>query len=264
MGLLPRLAGVLSACLVPSTLIAGQIVLSDGPGWRVNATLGAFAPPIIDGDVGLQITTMARSTSMQDAKDMLDFTISGRAEAWHGNFGLIADANHLGYSVPSRVSIGHIGTDGTLESTEQWADLRAAYRVAKGELSNNVAVALDVQGGLRWNNMDTIYVADILPGMPFPASERWVEPMIGARFSFQLSDRWSGFAAADRSTGSRSRGDRQWSTSIALSTQLSERTHFTLGWRRYKLSVESETGATNVQYNVRKSGPFFGLTYQFL
>ena len=88
-----RLFSALSTLLIwgSSPLWANPITLSDSDDWRIRGTLGLFAAARTNGDVTVAGNTAALDMNLRDALEHLDFTTTGRLEAWHGRLGLIAE-----------------------------------------------------------------------------------------------------------------------------------------------------------------------------
>lgn len=145
-----RLLTALSILLFMSSspLWANPITLSDSDDWRIRATLGLFAAAKTNGDVTVAGNTAALDMNLRDALGHLDFTTTGRFEAWQGRLGLIAEGHYIGLSETGSISSGPgAGRSAEVESTQSWLGLLVGYRALSGEMGNGRPFAFDVQGG---------------------------------------------------------------------------------------------------------------------
>lgn len=130
------------------SLWANPITLSDTDDWRVRGTLGLFAAASTNGDVTVAGNTAALDMNLRDALEHLDFTTTGRLEAWRGRLGLIAEGHYIGLSETATISVGPgAGRSAEVESTQSWLGLLVGYRAISGEMANGRPYAFDVQGG---------------------------------------------------------------------------------------------------------------------
>ncbi len=71
--------------------------------WRYDITPYIFLPSSVTGDSTVAGQTVSLDLDTSDLLDLLDFAISGRFEAWKGDYGLILDLNYI-----------KLGADGTV------------------------------------------------------------------------------------------------------------------------------------------------------
>ncbi len=242
---------------------ANPITLTDSDDWRYRATIGMFAAARTNGDVTVAGNTAALDMNLRDALEHLDFTATGRFEAWHGRLGLIAEGHYIGLSESATVSSGPAaGRAVEVESTQSWLGLLVGYRAISGEMSNGRPYAFDVQGGARYNRLTQSAVGS--GGLlDVGGTERWWEPVVGARYAWEIADSWTGAVAVDASGFGAKGNELAWSANLAISKQFNERSSVVFGWRHYDINFETTRSDGTFGANFYSTGPFIAYAYSF-
>ena len=218
--------------------------------WDYTATIYLFMPETVT-TIGSTESTL----SFSDALDNLDFAFMGAFEANNGQWGFIADYMYMDLTfngdTPGPVFSG-TETSVTLKVFSGYA----AYRVLE-----NADATVDLLGGFRWFGVDSkiSLVGGPGPG-PAPsvsADEDWIDPVIGARSRFRLSDRWFGTAAFDY--GGFSSDSETWQVLLTAGYEINEKWTVQGGYRY--LDVDHDINGTD--FNLSQSGLVLGGSYKF-
>ncbi len=208
-----------------------------------------------------------------DILDLLSFALSGRLEAWKGDFGLILDGYYVNLDAG-----GATDTPGPLPiNVRISADVRqyivdglGSYRVinqpynADGEMWS-----LDLMAGIRYNYIKQEIDVEVTRGLgPSAAtslggSVDWVDPMVGARVALALNERWTAVVRGDIGGFGVSDADLQWSVTGGFYYRPWERTSIKSGWRYYAIDMETTLSDGAFAYDVYQHEPYVALTFPF-
>lgn len=224
----------------PCTAYAGD--------WKYAASIYLFTPETVVGIGGAETTL-----SFSDALDNLDMAFMGAFEANNGRFGFIADymLTDLSFGNPTP-GPAFSGVDTALKT--QIFNGYATYRVYQ-----NPKVTLDLAAGIRWFNTatDITFLPGILPGATTSVDEDWIDPVIGIRAHFDMTEKLSGTIFADYG-GFRSNSE-SWQTLLTLDYNINENWVARAGYRY--ISVDHTINGSD--FSFEQSGPIFGATYRF-
>ena len=220
--------------------------------WEYAVSVYLFAP---ETEVGATtpLGPIEGTLSFSDALDNLDFAFMGSFEASNGllSFGADYMLNDLSFENDTP-GPAFSGLD--TEFKTQILTAYAAYRVYDTPKSQ-----VDLAVGFRWFDAESTFTLrpGIQPGGSSKIADDWVDPIIGARARFQLSDRWAGTVFADY--GGFSSDSETWQVLVTADYDLNENWQLRLGYRY--LSVEHEINGNDFSFD--QSGPIFGATYRF-
>jgi hypothetical protein len=133
----------------------------------------------------------------------------------------------------------------------------AAYRTL-----DTPDVSVDVVGGLRYMNMDLSgnFQAGTAPAFSFASSDDWVDPLIGARVSAPINEKWTASAFFDvGGFGIGNASDLTWQVAATVRYQLNDKWSLVGGYRHF--FVEQTLSGLDVELEV--SGPVVGLNMRF-
>jgi len=89
-------------------------------------------------------------------------------------------------------------------------------------------------------------------------NENWVDPVVGVRAQFELSEKWSGTVFADYG-GFRS-GSETWQVLLTADYNINENWVARVGYRHIAVDHDLKNGTA---FSFDQSGPMFGATYRF-
>ena len=178
-----------------------------------------------------------------------------RFEARNGRWGLIADLFYANLSQSRATPLGLLFSRARIETEAKALSAYAAYRIHEDD-----RVSVDLLAGLRVNSLDIDLSLSpgLLRGQSFGIGETWVDPLIGGRLRFAITDHW--FATAFADVGGVDVGsDLTWQVFASLGYQFSERWSVQGGWRH--VAIDKEIDGRDVENDF--SGPLLGFTARF-
>jgi opacity protein-like surface antigen len=235
------------------------------PSLDAEGTVGGPLGGSLSGNVNL---------SFGDVMDYFDFGAMGRLEAWKGKWGLMFDGLFM-----------NLGADGSFEGTRGvtrfdldadvrlgMADFGLAYRIYEQRFGNNneQSLAFEPYGGLRYSylrqridlNVDIAGIGSA--GRTLGKSEDWVEPFVGGRAIWDLSDKWSLNIRGDAGGfGIGSASDLTWQIAGGVDYKLSRNMTFNAGYRYVELDYSRGSASNEFGIDLRAKGPFVGITITF-
>ncbi|CUK09237.1 hypothetical protein RUE5091_03153 [Ruegeria denitrificans] len=239
--------GIVTTALLASMATTASAQQSE---WSYEATVYLFMPET-ETSIETPSGTLDGTLSFSDALENLDFAFMGALAATNGQWSILADYNY------TNLSFGDTGPGGgELETSVKTQFLTAlvGYRVR-----NDPSVKVDIAGGLRWYSTDTDF--SLTPGggptLTSTADESWVDPLVGVRARFTLSDSWTSTAYVDYG-GFRS-GSQTWSVLLTADYIINDRWVLRGGYRY--ISFDHEIDGNDYEFD--QSGPLIGATYRF-
>lgn len=256
-----------SALIAAGGALAEPAALRAKTGWSTDLTLYLFSPISTRGTSTVAGASAPIDMNLRDALEVLDFTLSGRMEAWNGDFALIAEANYLGISdEQTSTASGPVGAgvSASVDVTQKWLGLLAGYRVASGKMASGRVYSVDVQGGARYNSLkQQVSIRGPGPGRTFGGTETWWEPVVGVRAVWEMPNSWTGGFMADAGGFGAGGNDLAWSATLAFDYSFNDTTSLKLGWRYYSMDFSTTRADGTFAYDVRQNGPLFGVTFSF-
>lgn len=212
-----------------------------------------------DGDVAPFPNFPASHTDQSFGDILDDFQLGGAAtfEASNGRWGFLGDFSYVDTDTgDSAISADTRYDVAGLETKSTW--LSGAVTLNVSQSSN---MRLDVLAGVRGNWMDTsvrLIDQDTGDELIGDHDENWVDPIVGIRAIFPLSDRWSITGYADVG-GFGVGSDLTYELYAAANYNFNERMSLVLGYRY--LSVDYDNNG--FLYDISQNGPVFGAQFRF-
>ncbi len=148
------------------------------PQWSVTITPYLWAAGLdgntAAGGVGSEIDTGYSFLSL----DHLDLTLAANLEARKGRWTVLVDGLYVEFSD----AFDRPTVDADAELTGRIFEFSATYPAARIE-------GLELVFGMRYVALDS--TVQLRPGPVGSAGESWLDPLVGARFKHDFSDRWS-------------------------------------------------------------------------
>jgi opacity protein-like surface antigen len=241
-----------SLTVLPLLFVAGTASAQDQD-WRYRATLYAWLPAL-DTTIDTQFGTINQpSGSTSDVLSALDFAFMGTLSAQNGLWGFALDGLYADLSNGKPTPQPLYG-DASLVVAVGAVSGYALYRV-----SGASATEFDLGAGLRSFSLDVTaaVTSGILPAGSQTATANWTDPLIAARVTMPLDDKWflTGFAdfggtGADNQTYQVYGGvgyafNESWSTQV--------------GYRLMNVSRPVKDGEVDITLN----GFLAGVSYNF-
>jgi hypothetical protein len=241
--------------------------------WRVDFSPYVFLPVTVEGDSTVSGQTASVDLDTSDILDLLSFALSGRMEAWKGDFGLILDGYYVNLDAG-----GNVDTPGPLpinvgvnvDVRQFYLDGLGSYRVINQPYNADGDMwSLDLMGGIRYNylrqDVDVSAAGGPGPGAAtsLGGDASWVDPIIGARVTMALDERWTAGLRGDIGGFGVSDSDLQWSVTGGFDYRPWEKTSLKFGWRAYSIDMSTTLDDGTFAYDFFQHGPYVALTFRF-
>lgn len=245
--------------------------------WRFGVTPYLFLPITTSGTSTVAGLDADIELNLVDVLELLNGALSGRAEAWRGDFGFAVEGYYVSIGGSGSVTSpgpASANLDADVKVDQVFVDLVGAYRFADGVYNEDGRrYAFDVQAGGRFNSLkqeiDANLSADLRQTVrrqrTFGGTENWWEPVIGIRGMADLNDSWTGAVLADFS-GFGVNGDTlQWKVRLHASYRPWDwqQTAFGFGWEFYGIDFSTTRDDGRFAYDVFQTGPVLTFSYQF-
>jgi hypothetical protein len=262
---LSSLIATIALGLVPATALAEPIPLAgqSETEWRHTLSVYAFLPARTSGDSTVAGVTVPLDLDFGDALELLDFAAAGRYEAWRGDWGFIIDANYV-----SLEADGSLPTPGSApfsaDIRQEWLGLLAAYKAVDAIGGNGQRYAIDLQAGVRYNSLrQEITVTSPAPIPVLGGDEGWWEPVVGARGTWVLNERWTAIASLELGGFGAGGNDLQVGANVGVDWRPWETTSLFIGWRYFSMDYSDTLSTGAFEYDVEQHGPVLGVKFRF-
>lgn len=258
---------ILATGLVCSTAL-GQQGNADEDTWQISITPYFFAPSV---DAVSTVSGSPTNTKLgfDDLIDNFDvFGLSGRIEAWKGDWGLFFDGAYTDlegdFSMQTPGPL--IGVDVSIEDAV--LDFGAAYRLFDVPLEGDGhrRFTAGPLGGVRCHYMEQeITLGATSPlgpaGTELGGDEYWFEPFVGAHLRYDMTEKLAAlvrtdFGGFDIGSGS----DLTWNLLAGINWQFKKNMSLKLGYRVMDVQYSRHSGASEFGFDGRMNGPMIGLT----
>lgn len=255
----------------------GQDEIGSGDEWQISFTPYFWAP---DMDVKSTIAggTVGINTDFSDIIDNFDvFGLSGRVEMWKGDWGIFFDGAYLDlegdftFVVPTPgPGTPTVGIDVDIEDAT--FDFGVAYKLFKVPLEENKSRMLTFEplGGLRYHYLkQEIKLSAAHPilgpvGTRLGGDEEWVEPFVGARLKYDLTEKLAAVARADfGGFGIGSASKLTWNFLAGIDWQFKKNMNLKLGYRVMDIEYSRHSAGDEFGFDGKMQGPMAGLTIRF-
>ena len=236
----------------------GQQGIADGDEWQISVTPYFFAPEV-DAKSTVSGGTAKLDLSFDDIIDDFDvFGLSGRVEMCKGDWGLFFDGAYLSLESDFRIDTPAPVINVDVEIVDSTLDFGLAYKLVKEPLANSGDRMLTVEplGGVRYHYLkQEIKLGTTHPflgpvGTTLGGYEDWVEPFVGARLRYDLTEKLAAMVRTDfGGFGIGSASDLTWNFLAGID------------WNFRKNSRHS--GSEEFGFDGQMKGPMFGLTILF-
>jgi hypothetical protein len=246
---IPRTARIAALCTVAPLCFALPAHAAEDWDWIVAPYVWAAS---IDTDLETRTPPSSASSdnSFGDILDKLDGLLQIHIEGQGDRFGAFADFTYLGLSD---------GNDHRVFRTESDLDARLFELAAVWNPGGELFQGGEVFAGLRYIDVDlTLQLTPRNPAfapVTVDSSDSFSDFMLGARYTWALSDRWGLTLRGDGSFGDT---EGTWNVS-AFANYRTRNGAWYFGYRH--LDVEVDTGNANT--NITMSGPAVGYGFGF-
>lgn len=240
-----------------------SVVSAEENSWQHDLQPYLWFPVSVEGPSTVDGGTVDLDLDASDVIDMLNFAFSLRYEAWRDNkFGVIADFMYVDLEGDFKESLPPGGRLGIKPDIDQVViDLAGAYRFEHENLD------IDLIGGARYTYLNQeieLTFPGPIPKQDLGGSKDYVEPLIGARLIWTLSDQWKVAFRGDMSGfGVGSGSDLTWNALLGADYKLSDKSSFKFGYRIYDIDYSNGSGANEFGFDAELHGPYLGASFYF-
>jgi hypothetical protein len=253
----------LCAAAAATTAFAQQAVPARDDAWRFEVTPYLFAP-VIQGSAQARGINSEVDASFSDILNHLDSGFTGLLEARKGSWLFAVDAIYTKLSdEPAKSWTGPLGNSNTAELKLTFKQY--IYQFSAGRRVLDERTKLDVFGSARYTKLDATAALTVETGSPLlPDGSRsstrnkaWWDPVVGARVTTPLAERWAGVGYLDAG----GTGSSQYSYQAYLGASWNFHGNLTgkLGYRYLHQKYEKD----DFEWDIRTQGPFLGLGIAF-
>jgi len=225
-------------------LIAGSAAAEEG--WSFRVTPYVWAPTM---DTSASIGGDPEAETETSVLEVLEFAALVTGEARNGPFVLLGEFNYLNLGSDAEGPGGRVSADIDLEGV--LAALSAGYAVYASDRAR-----VDGFAGARLWSLDTSVDFANLPEAS--ASETWVDPIVGVRATYAVTDKLSVQALGDVG-GFGVGSELQWEVLGRVGYAFNDRFTLAGGWRH--LAVDVDRGALDLDMSL--TGPFVAFDINF-
>jgi opacity protein-like surface antigen len=209
----------------------------------------------MSGTTGVGDVAAETNKSFSDILNNLEFGFMGAYRATKDRYSIMFDALHFGLGATQR------GPNGILKSDVDMDQLGLEVDVGYA-LSDRFTIF----GGLRFTDLEAkVKITSSGPlGGEVSAKQKqsWVDPVIGAYYTWPLSDNWSTTLRGDIG-GFGVGSDFAWQGIATLRWQASPRTGVVVAYRYVDVDYENGKGDDYFKYDMAVSGPAMGVVFTF-
>jgi opacity protein-like surface antigen len=209
----------------------------------------------MSGTTGVGDLAVETNMSFSDILDNLEFGFMGAYRATKDRYSIMFDGLYMGLGATQK------GPNGILKS-----DMDMDQLGLEGDVGYALNDRFTIFGGLRFTDLEAkvkITSSGPLGGeVSAKLKQSWVDPVIGAYYTWPLSDKWSTTLRGDIG-GFGVGSDFAWQGIATLRWQVSPRTGVVVAYRYLDVDYESGKGDDYFKYDMAVSGPAMGVVFTF-
>jgi hypothetical protein len=230
-------------------------VVASTPRWSF-AIAPYFWAAGISGDVAqFGLPEIEVDADFSDILDTLDFAAMVVAELRYDRFGIFTDLMYVKLSDAAGTPHGILAEEVSVGTSTLAFTAAGQYRIVE-----NPRGSLDLMAGMRvWSNETSVDIrGGILGGVSVEESETWVDPLVGAKGRFDLTDKFyltgwgmiGGFGVSS---------DFMWDAMGGVGYEFNDTFSGVLGYRGTGVDFEDD----GFVFDVIQHGPIAGLVVRF-
>ncbi len=212
----------------------------------------------VDGDVAMRGVSASVDASFSDLAENLDFAFQIHFEAQKDKWGYFIDPTYVNLS--SRATgPDEVGAD--VDFTQWLVEFGGVRNLCrKSADAEGRTSTFDLLFGGRYWNLDNDLTIGDLPTVS--AGDDWVDPIIGFRYTKDLSRLWAISVRSDIG-GFGVGSDFTWNLVLLAGYRTSGGGQLLFGYRILDVDREKGSGADFFKFDVTYSGPMLGYSFNF-
>ena len=225
--------------------------------------------PSVDAKATADGTTQSLDLDFSDIIDTFDvFGLSSLFEARKGKWSLVFDFMYVDLDARFRNPVPILDKVGVhIEQTDFLFGV--GYRLLELPLRQDTrfpALTFDLVGAGRYAYLKQKLTPKISggPSMKLGKSKDWVEPVIGGRFAFHLTDKVTCIVRGNiGGFGVGSASKKTWKFMTGFGYRFSKKYTLKLGYQIYDIDYNNGSGSDEFGLDGKFDGPWLGLSYHF-
>lgn len=245
---------MIKATLAALSLLAAGSASAQAGDWGYKATLYGWFPGISATVDTLKYGSVDAELSSSDALQNLDMAFMGTFAASNGQWSFVGDLLYTNLSAGQPTPFGTLFSEATVSQKLTAFSGYALYRV-----SQDTNATFDLGVGFRTFDMDVDVdlSAGDLPQESFSTGATWTDPLIAARFSAPINDKW--FVEGFADYGGTGSGDETWQLYGGVGYWISEDWSTQVGYRY--MDISKEINGRDLSFDL--SGLLIAFSYNF-
>lgn len=253
-------------------------------GWRIDFQPYITIPVTTYGQVEIKGKTVNYHLDTGELLDVLKVVVSGRVEAWNGNFGLIVDGYYANLGGSGITESNRPNIEATLENNLTFN--QGIYDFAAGYHLGDRAIAYNPDKpsterfprfwfapyiGTRLNDINSTIETTLK--IPRRGRERqssvsqgrtWFEPLIGGKVGLQISEPVTLWLRGDAS-GFDLAGDTDmsWNLIFGVDWWVHRQVSLQFAYRFYEINYGNGSGNNAFRFEENFNGPYLSATFRF-
>ena len=236
--------------LIPAALSA-QDASPKEKNWEFNLAPFYLWAVSMDGDMTVKGNTSSLQPDFSEIASNLEGIFTVHFEGMHNSgWGFLTDVSYLNLG-GQQTTPGPLPITLDVDFTNVMVELAGVYRISLGEN------ALDLIGGIRYYGLDT--EIDVIGAPPRVDKDKdWTDAMLGARYTWTITDRWIFMARGDIGFGG---SDLAWNLAGLFNYQPWKHVSLLFGYRYMDIDYKDGSGADLFRYDVTMYGPLLGVNF---
>jgi opacity protein-like surface antigen len=261
---------VLTVGLVCSS-VYGQEEITYGDKWQISFTPYFFAPDM-KGESTVAGATAKIDVGFTDIIDNFDvFALMGRVEAWKGDWGFFFDGMYLDLDGDFTLTAPAPRISIDADIRESILDFGMAYKLFKVPLEENRSRMLTFEplGGVRYHYLKQEMKLSVThpkgaAGTTLGGDEEWVEPFVGARLTYDLTEKLAAGVRTDfGGFGIGSASKLTWNLVAGIDWEFRKNMSFKAGYRVLDIDYSRHSGSSEFGFDAKMQGPIITLRILF-
>jgi opacity protein-like surface antigen len=269
-----KLIVILTVVVLAVPVVYGEDLNSSTDCWEFKFMPYAWAPTTLKAKSTLSGKTGTIRLNLQGILDNLDMIMFSRVEGWKDEkWGLSYDTVYMNLGYDDGFSPRGFADINLDVDLRLWMnDFAVHYRLVDERFGEGKQqrFIFEPYGGLRYTYLRQI--ADVrvdVPGLGSAGTELgdsrdWVEPLVGARISWDLNEKFSVNIRGDAGGfGIGSASDLTYNIIPGCTYKLTENTTFDFSYRYFNMDYSNGSGSNELAMDAEAYGPVFGMTILF-
>jgi hypothetical protein len=234
-------------CIIAMLLLSSTAHSQESDQWNYSAAFYMWMPGV-DGTVGALGRSVDAKASFTDLISNTKFGVMAGLLARKDRFSITGDFIYV-----------RLGTDEQLPPFK--IDVEIIPTMVEGTGGYQIAKNVDVYGGIRFYSVENNITFNGPQTVEVDATKQWVDPIVGIRFSPELSKRFSVLTRFDVG-GFGAGSDLSWQLHAYTLWHVTDKGSIAFGYRVLDIDYQEE-GGTQFQLDMQIKGPSVGFVYKF-